>query len=227
MAKKEIVIIGVGRYSLALIDKLKTVSNYSIVAIDSEQSQLEKITGVKNLIVGDASNEEFIKGLGIDNADYYIIGVGSDFETSAVIATNIKDNFKGTVIAKSVNPQHELILRKIGVEDIVSPEIAAAKKTFNNIVNPFALKNGDNYQMTEISEGISSVRIPIIEKWIGKMIKDIDWPKGIAISLIYKKGKALVVSGETILEKDETLTIVGEDKPLISLLEKLNKEIQF
>ncbi len=225
MAKKEIVVIGIGRYAATLIEKLKTIPSYSIVAIDSDEKKIENIMGVKNLIVGDATNEEFIKGIGIENADFYVIGMGSDFQTSSIIAANIKENFKGTVIAKSVNPQHEMILRKMGVDDVITPEVVAAKKTFNKIANPLIFKHGNNYEMSEISEGVSIARIPALHKWIEKYVKDIEIPKGIGISLIFKKGKGKVVSGDTKIEKNDILAIVGEDKILINFLEKINKTL--
>lgn len=219
MEKKEIVIIGAGRYSKTLIEKLKIIPKVSLIVIDKDPSRLESITGVKNIIVGDATNEEFLKGIGIDNADYYIIGVGSDFQSSLLIASNIKENFKGVVIAKSVNEQHEAILHKIGVEDIITPEVAAAKRTFAKIVNPLLRKGLEQYSMLEVSDDVSIVKIPVKEEWINKAVKDISLTKGLAISLIYKKGnKATIVNGMTEFVKDDVVAVVGENKVLINFL---------
>lgn len=224
MEKKEIVIIGAGRYSKTLIERLKILPKVSLIVIDKKAERLESITGVKNIIVGDATNEEFIKGIGIENADYYIIGVGSDFQASLLIATNIKQNFTGQVIAKSVNEQHESILNKIGVEDIVTPEIAAAKRTFSKIINPLVRKGWDEYSMLEVSDNVSIVRVPVKEEWIKKTVKDIVLPKGTAIFLIYKKGtKATIVTGLTEFNKDDIVTIVGENKALIKFLNDFEK----
>lgn len=162
--KKEIVVIGIGRYAKELIKKLNNVPGCSIVAIDKDQSKLEQLQGVKNIIVGDATNADFLTHVGIDNADFFVIGMGQDFQGSLVITTLLTENFKGHIIAKSVNEQHESILRKIGVEDVITPEIAAAKRTFNKIVNPLALKGASDFEMSEIADGVSVAKIPVLEK---------------------------------------------------------------
>ncbi len=224
MEKKEIVIIGAGRYSKTLIERLKIIPKVSLIIIDKNPEKLETISGVKNIIVGDATNENFIKGIGIENADYYIIGVGSDFQSSLLIATNLKENFTGTVIAKSVSEQHEIILHKLGVEDVITPEIAAAKRTFAKIVNPLVRKGLDKYSMLEISEDVSIVRVPTKPEWVGKAVKDINLIKGIAISLIYEKGKrATIVTGLSVFGKDDIIAVVGENKSLTKFLEEFEE----
>lgn len=228
MEKKEIVIIGAGRYSKTLIERLKILPKVSLIVIDKDVKKLESISGVKNIIVGDATNEDFIKGIGIENADYYIIGVGSDFQSSLLIATNIKQNFSGPVIAKSVNEQHEIILHKIGVEDVITPEVTAAKRTFAKIINPFVRKGLEQYSMLEVSEDVSIVRVPVKQDWIDKAVKDIELIKGIAISLIYRKGtKATIVTGATTFEKKDVIAVVGENKSLIKFLEEFENTEEF
>ena len=226
MGKKEIVIIGIGRFSIALIDKFRNIPGYSIVAIDVDKEKLKKITGVKNMIVGDATDEEWLKSIGIENASFYVIGMGSDFQTSSIVAANLNENFSGTVIAKSVNQQHEMILHKMGIENVVTPEVAAAKRTFNKIVNPLALKSDEVFEMIEISHGVSIVKVPVIKEWSNEYVKHISLPKDLGLALIFKNGtKASVVTGDTKLEDEDVVAVVGEDKILLSFLKQVNKEI--
>lgn len=227
MDKKEIVIIGIGRFALSLIDRLKKLPKYNIIAIDSNPETLEGITGVKNLIVGDAQNDEWLRSIGVENADYFIIGVGSDFQASSIIAANIKENFSGKVIAKSVNKQHEMILHKIGVEEVVTPEISAAKSTFYKIVNPFTndIEEGNSFSNVEISEDISLIKMKAPSKWVGKSVKELDLGKGIVISLIYKeKGTPVVVSGDTQINEGDNVVLIGETPILVKMLNAAKKE---
>lgn len=224
---KEVVVIGISRFAMELINKLNQISGYSIVAIDISQEKLERLQGIKNIIVGDATNEEFMTGIGIDNADYFVIGLGQDFKSSLIIASIIKENFKGIVIAKSVNEQHEIIMRKLGVEDIVIPETAAAKRTFNKIINPLAMRGNDEGVMHDISENVSIAKIPPLSSWIGKEVKNLQLPKGTSISLLFRKGvKAEIVSGETIVKEDDIIAIIGNNKSLVKILEKIEKNIE-
>ena len=222
--KKEVVIIGVGKFSLSLINKLKNVPKYKIVVIDKDREKLEGLTGIKSLIIGDATNEDFIKNLGIENASFYVIGTDSNFENTILIASILKGLFNGVVISKATTRNHEIILRKLGVKDIVSPEISAGKRTFNKIVNPFAIKGKEKWEITEMTEGISMATMPITHNLHNVKVIDAKFPKGIVLVLIYKNNKPTIVSGDTILEEGDDISIISEDRILIKFLEESHKE---
>jgi hypothetical protein len=73
--------------------------------------------------------KNFIKTIGdilcnekISLADNYMLNIIKWFSILVLISTVItiiQENFKGTIIAKSVDQQHETILRRIGISDIV------------------------------------------------------------------------------------------------------------
>lgn len=223
MEKKEIVIIGIGRYSRALIDNLQKIPKFSIIAIDKKEESLAKLKGIKSLIVGDATNEDFMKDAGIENAAFYIIGIGSDFQSSLLVATILENNFDGTIIAKSISGEHEAILDKIGVKNFVRPEESAAKGTFNKIVNPFALRGEKEGIVVEIVDGVSTIKLPIPPFLFDVKIKDSKLPAGIIVPVIYKKGKLIIATGGTKLCAGDYFSIMGENKTLGDFLEKIQK----
>ncbi len=224
MAKKEIVIIGIGRFATELINNLNNSSNYSIVAIDKNPKKLEQLIGVKNIIVGDATDKEFLLNIGVENADSYIIGMGQDFQASLVITSIIKENFHGKIFAKSVNEDHENILKSLGVEEVVTPEVAAAKIVYRKIINPLSLiKGGELYQMTEFIPGISIVNVPVLKNDFGKTIKELKIPDGIGIALIIKEATGpKTVNGMTLIEEGDVLSIIGPENLLLKLLSKIS-----
>ncbi len=236
MAKKEIVIIGVGRFATELINKLNRTNDFSIVAIDKEPKKLEQLVGVKNAIVGDATDRDFIFNVGIDNADYYVVGIGQDFQASLVVASIIKENFKGKIFAKSVDENHENILNSLGVDNVITPEVAAAGIVYRRLINPLAeISGGETYQMVEVAEGVSIVNVPAIKLVLNKKIKEIEIPDGIGIAMINKEATGpQVVNGETVVEKNDIISIIGKEAPLIKLLatiredkvEEINEEIE-
>ncbi len=227
MIKKEVVVIGVGRFGKEIISKLSSLSGYSIVAIDKDASKLEQLQNLKNVIVGDASSEEFLLNIGIDNADYFIIGMGQDFQASLTIASTLNENYKGKIIVKSVSEKHETILNRLGIKNVITPEVAAAKRVFNLITNPLFVKNSEEFNITEIAEGISVARMPVRDKWIGKQIKEIDLPKDITIFLIFRKGKKPEIGvGSTELKENDILAIAGNDEVLLKIIRSISKELE-
>ncbi len=226
MAKKEIVIIGIGRFATELINKLNKINDFNIVAIDVDQRKLEKLVGVKNVIVGDGTNKEFLLNVGINNADYYVIGMGQDFQSSLVITSIIKENFKGKVFAKSIDENHESILRSLGVADVITPEVAAAGIVYRRLINPLSnIKNGELYQMHEVAHGVSLVNIPALKNEWGKEIKDAEIPEGLMVVLINKiKSGPEIVKGNTLVEEGDILSLVGKEAPLLKLLDEIHED---
>ncbi len=225
MGKKEIAVIGVGRFATELINKLNKTNIFSIVAIDKDPKRLEQLEGVKNVIVGDATDKEFLLNIGIDSADYYVIGMGQDFQASLVITSIIKENFEGKIFAKSIDENHENILQTLGVEDVITPEVAAAGIVYRRLINPLAeIKGGKMYQMVEVAQGISIVNVPALKIDWGKQIKDIYIPKGIGVALIIKpESGAEIVTGDTTVEKSDILSVIGKEAPMLKLLELIHK----
>ncbi len=220
MAKKEIVIIGIGRFATELINKLNKTNDFSIVAIDKEAKRLEQLNNVKNTIVGDATDKDFMLDIGIDNAEYYVIGMGQDFQASLVITSIIKENFHGKIFAKSIDSNHENILNTLGVEEVITPEVAAAGILYRRIINPLAeIKGGKIYQMVEVAPGISIVNVPALKSEFDKKIKDIEVPDGIGFALINKlKTGPEIVTGNTLIEQGDILAVIGKEAPLLKLL---------
>ncbi len=226
MAKKEIVVIGVGRFAAELITNLNKTNDFNIVAIDKDQNKLESLAGVKNIIVGDATNKEFILNIGIENADSYVIGMGQDFKSSLVIASMIKANFKGKVFAKSIDENHENILNSLGVENVITPEVAAAGIVYRRLINPLAgIKGGQMYQMVEVAKGVSLVNVPALKSTVGKQIKDASVPEGIGVALITKiKSGPQVVSGDTEIEEGDILSLIGKESLLLKVIESIHED---
>lgn len=221
--KKEIVIIGVSRFSTELIKRFKTQTGFSIIAIDENQERLKSVEkDVKACIIGDATNEEFIKSIGIDNADYFVIGMGRDFQSSLIIATILSENFNGKIIAKSINAHHKILLSKVDVYDIVTPEVTAASKTFYKITSPFLAHEygeGDSQQVNEIFElndKFAVVKMDVPDSWDKKKVLDLKIPKDIKILFTSSKQKMVseIVSGNTILNKKSSIWVLGEIKDL-------------
>ncbi len=228
MAKKEIVVIGIGRFATELINKLNTRAKYSIVAIDKDPKKVEQLTGVKNIIVGDATDKNFLLNVGIDNADYYVVGMGQDFQSSLVISSIIKENFKGKVFCKSVDDNHASILKTIGVEEVITPEVAAARIAFKKMINPMVdlIAVDDLYSITEVTEGIVIVNMPVTERTGGKQIKDIDVPEGTSIALMKRDGIGQVVNGSTQVEVGDVLSVIGSLDEILKLLETTKKQVE-
>ncbi len=228
MKKKEVVIIGAGKFGSAIIENLKESRKFKIILIDNDEENLKEYKDtVDKVYLGDSGNEKFMKEIGVESADIFVIGIGDNVQSSVLTASIIIENFKNArVICKASNKQHEDILRKIGVTEIVSPERAAAKRAFFRIISPIygeeTNSSGDEGEFaTEFEGDISIIKIPVRVEWVGFEVKNLKLPADISIILIYRKNNnVVIVKGNTTLVDGDKLLILGHNKDLINILNK-------
>ncbi len=220
MAKREIVVIGAGRFGTSVIEKLSPLPHYNIIAIDKNETNLRKLDKSITSIIGDASDEKFLDSLGIENSDIYIIGIGEDIQSSLLIASLIKEKYSGRIIAKCVNTNHEHILKRLGVEEIVNPELAAARRAVMKVISPLSRLKIQN-EVIELEGDISIIRTLASEEEFGKEIRDLGFTKKTSIILLYRNNMPIVAHGDTKIKKDDELVILGENKTIYKIIQKL------
>ncbi len=226
MKNLEVAIIGTGRFGTGVIEKLSTYKNINIIAIDTNEKILAKLTGVDSIYVGDASDEDFLTSQGLDSVDVFVVGIGENIQSSLLIASSIKTNFpKARIIAKSVSKQHEQILNQIGVTELVNPERSAARRASIKVISPIASQlSSMSEQIFEIDGGVALVKIVIPKAFHKLSLKDIDIPLGINVCLLYRNGEAFIPNGDTIFEPKDEAIIIGKTNDLLNIIQEFQIE---
>jgi Trk K+ transport system NAD-binding subunit len=127
--KNEIVIIGAGKFGSMVAQKLSEVSKYTIIVIDKNKENIDALAKyVDNGFVTNLAIGENLKSLGIQNSGTFVLGIGDNVQDSVIIASIIKKNYpKARIIAKAADNNHADILKSLGIEEVISPELAAAR----------------------------------------------------------------------------------------------------
>lgn len=220
MAKKEICIIGCGRFGTELIYQLQK-SNFYIIAIDTKKENIDRVKKLVNLaIIGDATNEEFLKDNGIHKIDDVVIGIGSDIQSSLIVTTILNELKIKNIVAKAINNRHERIVKQLGVTKIIRPEHVAAFKLATELKNPIfnSLKSFD-IEILDENFGIGKVAIQH-KDFYDKPIKDLGLPNNkVSIVVIESKGIKRIPYGDLMVHKNDILQIFGE----ITIVQKIIK----
>ena len=230
MAKEEICVIGISRFGQSLIEALSTNINYRIIAVDSNEEKLANIDKyVDWAVIGDATNAEFYKDNGLNKIDNFVIGVGSNIQSSLLIASILKSFNKDNIYAKAVNEDHEKILKSLKINKIINPEHEAANKLAYDFNNPL-------YRMSRNStnEDISSIELDGNYNWTKVKVSGrsslsntriMDIPSlrtsKVIIALINRSGKYLVPKGQDIIFKDDFIYLIGKGKSLSKFVKLL------
>ncbi len=227
MAKKEVVIIGCGRFGGTVIENLSLINGYNIIAVDKEEVSIKRIQnlGIKEGIIADVTEDGKLAELGLLNSDIYIIGVGDNIEASLLISNLVKSKVtkkNARIISKAVSTQQENILKGMGITEIINPETQAARKAVQRIVNPL-VSNSVAEEVAELPGGVLMLKILTPQVLDGKIVKELGLPGNVLISIVYRNKKALIVNGDTKLKAGELMVVVGDSKKLISLFNHFRK----
>ena len=87
---KSVLIIGLGRFGRHMAMKFVEQGN-DVMAVELNEERADEMAPViRNLQIGDATNEDFLRSLGVGNFDICVVGVGDSFQTALEITVLLK-----------------------------------------------------------------------------------------------------------------------------------------
>ena len=208
---KSILLIGLGRFGKHIALQLNQLG-HQVMAIDQDETRVNEILPfVTNAQIGDSTNQEFLKSLGVDNYDVCIVTVGNDFQSSLETTSLLKEMGGKLVVARAEREVQEKFLLRNGADKVVNPEKQVAEWTAIR----YTTSHICDYIELDDDHAIYEVEIP--REWIGKSIIDINIRQkyGINILGIKKNGRmdGLFAPNE-MLNADMTLLVLGEIKSI-------------
>jgi trk system potassium uptake protein TrkA len=199
-----IIVIGCGRIGKALATHLIN-EGHEVVIIEQDEERAKTIAEAMDVIVihGDASNTEIMKDSGVERADAAAV-LSPDDNINLAICQMLKKYNVPKIVARVNDPSKKDLY--IGLEITAAISIvSAAVSQFKN-----ALTKEIGRSMMSIAGGNAEV-IEVKatnERLDGKKIKDVGLPNGATIGMIYRNGEVIICSKETILKKDDVLTVI-------------------
>lgn len=207
--EKNVIVLGLGRFGYAVATKLFEKGIY-VTAVDSNYNKVEKISNfVSSAAQGDITEEVAMKSLGINNYDVAIIATGADIEASIEATLICKDSGVDKVIAKATSQSHARILKKIGADQIVYPELDTGERLARSLAGSNLL------ELVQFSNDFSLIEIKAHEDWIGKSLIELDFRKAYKMNVVAfeRDGKMLMdIDPSTDIRKDDVLVLIGDNE---------------
>lgn len=208
---KSILVIGLGRFGRHLASKFIEEGN-AVLAVEKNEQRADWAVNIVNEIqIGDATNEDFIKSLGVNNYDICAIAVGDNFQTALEITVLLKDCGAKFIIARASRDVHRKLLLRNGANYVVYAEREIAEK----IAIKYGAKNIFDY--VELTPDVAIYEIAVPENWIGKTIieKAIRTRYHISILATKQNEEIFPLPQPTHIFKDyETLIVMGSTKSI-------------
>ena len=208
---KNILLIGLGRFGRHIALQLNKLG-HEVMAVDSNEERVNKILPiVTNAQIGDSTNTEFLKSLGIGNFDVCIVTIGGNFQNSLETTSLLKELGAKLVVSRAERDVQEKFLLRNGADEVIYPE----KQVANWAAIRYTADHIRDYIEVDEAHAIFEVEVP--EDWIGKTVGELDIRRKYSINIMATKenGKInMAVSPETVLTDNITLLVLGAYKEL-------------
>jgi trk system potassium uptake protein len=217
---KRFVVIGLGSFGSALAKKLKS-NGIRVTGIDADPDSVEDIQDhLFEAVVGDATDRESLAALSLDRADGVVISLGEDITRSLLATLHAKELGARHIVVKGVTSEHGKLLKSLGVERVIFPEIEMAQQLADRLTWPSVI------DFLPIDPEYSFVEVAMPDSLCGKRLIDSDLRKRFGVWVVGVKdaltGKlTMFPDGEFRLTEDQMVLLVGKEKDLKRFREEL------
>lgn len=208
---KSVLLIGLGRFGKNIAIELNKLG-HEVLGIDRDE---EKVNDMMDVImdarIGDSTNEQFLRTIGVNNFDICYVTISNDFQSSLETTYLLKELGAKFVVARAERDGQERFLLRNGADKVVYPEKQIAK---------WAAIRYSSYHIIdyiELDENHSLYEVDVPDEWVGKSILNLDVRKKHNLTIIGLKennNMNFMIKPETILTENMTLLVLGEYKAI-------------
>ncbi|MGE4292171.1 MAG: TrkA family potassium uptake protein [Desulfovibrio sp.] len=216
MSKRiEVGIVGLGKFGFSLGEALAELG-HDVVGVDMDGARVrhaqEKLTQV---FQADGTDKKALEQLGFKDFDYVVVSIGRSMEASILVALNLQDLGVSNIWVKAVSPEHEKVLKRLGVDFVVFPEQFVARQLAHRLAVPGLL------DYLALGEGVL-VREVVVDKWSGKNLRELKLPVNhraqvVAWKRLGERRFSFVPSADEALNKGDVLVVLGDAEDVIKV----------
>ncbi len=193
---KTFAVLGAGKFGSNLARQLYE-DGCEVLVVDHNEAHINEIAdSVTHALIGDTTDERFLKDIGIRDFDYVIISLASDIRASVITTVLCRELGARYIIAKATDDLHAKLLLKTGADKVIRPEKEAGIRLAKSLVN------GNIIDYLELSDTYSVHEIHIPKVWIGSTLAKLSLRKQYDVSVI------------GIRRADEILVTLDPNEPL-------------
>lgn len=215
------VVIGLGRFGKSLAISLAEQGK-NVLAIDEDVQKVEDVSHeVTHAIAADVTQKDVLHSLGVQNFDCAIVCIGENISASILTTSICKELGVDYVVAKARDEQHKTLLKKIGADLVVFPEVFMGKKLSVALTEPFA------NEILKVSEKHKIVEIKCPAKWVGKSIEELAIRRKYSITIIFIRREEDIIEplADVVFEQGDELIIAGSTKNINSVVNKIDDTV--
>lgn len=226
MTMEKFAVMGLGRFGSGLARAL-SAAGAEVIAIDRQMKPVEALRDQVTLAVKlDSTDEDAMRSQGVAEVDAAIVGIGENFEASALTVAVLRGFGVPYIIARAEDDIQARILRSIGAHEIASPEEESAVRWGHRLQLP------PLGQYVELGEAHSLISLVAPSKFVGKTLVELDLRNKFGVNLVAieratagQKGSVVqtakrttvVPTPKTTIQPGDVLALVGAEEAFRAL----------
>ena len=209
---KSVLILGAGNFGSMLARQMNE-QGYEIMIVDVRESLINAVMPyVTDAQIGDCTNPNFLRTLGVDNYDLCVVTVSENFQTSLETTSLLKDLGARQVIARAKNEIQEKFLLRNGADEVVYPEKQVALRLAVKYASEKIL------DFLQFEGGYSIYEMAVPAEWYGKTLVELDLRRKYELNLI-----SLRINGTVKMPKPDRPFKEGDVVYVVGELQKIRK----
>ena len=210
LTNQKIAVIGLGRFGGELARAL-VASEAEVIAIDRNPSLIERIRDQVTLAVClDSTDETALRAQGVGEMDAVIVGIGEDFESSALTVAMLKSIGARRIIARGESEVQGRILSKVGADEIASPERESAQRWAHRLAIPRL------EQYVELDEAHSMIHVAPPQAFHHKSLAELNLRNKFGVNLVgIKRRVSVKAEGDAPAVDSQVFTVPKSDTTIL------------
>lgn len=214
---KSFLVIGMGSLGHHLCRELCKTGSEVMVADIKEETLGDVLNMVVSAKVCDCTRPEVLESFGVDEFDACFVCVGDAFQNCLEITDLLKSLGAKKVYSAADRDIESKFLLKNGADAIIYPERDIARRIAG------MESSSSIFDCINISEDYAIYEIDVLDKWVGKTIRDIDFRNRYNLNVIaYKSGDEIypMFRADYVFSHEEHILVLGH----VEDVKKVTKE---
>ena len=201
---KSVLLVGLGRFGRHMAQKLREL-HHEVLAIDKDEQRVnDALPFVTNAQIGDGTNEQFVRSLGVRNFDLCVVAIGDNFQSSLETTALLKECGAPFVLARAARDIHAKFLLRNGADDVIYPERQMA-----------------SWSAVQLTPEYSIFETGVPRSWVGKTVVELAVRQRYHINILATRSNQVLepLPGPThCFTENETIFILGANKDVQKFL---------
>ena len=210
---KRFAVIGLGNFGFYAAKSLFE-DGHEVIAMDTNKTRVQAVAPhVTEAMVLDAAEKDALKPLGLKQMDAVIIATGTRIGTSILICLHLQEIGVKRILAKALHEDHEKILKRLGIEEIIHPERDMALRVSRSLSRPNII------DFVPLSEDFDLIQVGPPGDFIGKSLKELNLRARhnvhvIAVKELVPEKTVIVPSPDFIIKDSDILIMLGKNEDI-------------